>query len=290
MKITKKIRYIIDNKLPEYFFKRYPNLIKFIYGFVDFVDKECAEDILNMTEIIDIDNMKDTFIESMFETYCKNAVSAENFALTNSIKKELIMLGKMWFKNKGKSFSLDIALKYLSNYFITDENLYIENIEYEIEEPLDYWFAEDNKAFKKPYTYIIKGDFPISSMNTMIEKFNPVGFAPEYQFTLIPTEEWDLRLTNDRINYIINFDLGNPTELLETKIDEEFGISTNRGLDSDIVEVFDINSKLFQYNGENKYDGTLLYDAVDKGIHNDFSIKVYKNGELIDEHNFNVGE
>jgi hypothetical protein len=296
MKITRKIRQFIDSKIPEYLYKRYPNLINFFYGFTDFVDQECAQDILNLDDNLDPDMIFDKLLNDYFLQYCQHVIDTDQYSLTNENKRQFLSIAKLWYKNKGKTFSFDIALKYLNQFFVFENENYIENIEYEIVEDKNDWYAVYDPPLVKienrnPYTYVIKGDFPISLMQTMLDNLNPVGFYPEFQFTQIQTEIYYQTRFDEEHEIITNFDFGNPTEdyRVDVNIFETISISSDAGLtDEDIIERYNVLTKPLRYDGSYKYNGQRSYNGIDLGVHEEFSIETYDGGILIDTFEYDI--
>ena len=136
MHFTKKIKYFIDNKVATYIFKYYPMFINFLHGFIDFLDEECASDMINFTSNLDTETMYDKFVQSYFEQFCKNSVDEKHFIISRKIKKTLINIAKMWYKTKGRLFSIDILLKYIGDYYVSSSGEYIGEVNYNIEENL----------------------------------------------------------------------------------------------------------------------------------------------------------
>jgi hypothetical protein len=180
MRIIRKLRHIIDSKIPEYLFKRYPKLIDFIHGFIDFLDEECAIEAMNITDNLNPDTIVDRFLNDYFDQYCANLIDTNKYQLTNENKRLFLRIAKFLYNQKGKKFSFDVALKYLTQFFAYDEDSFFEEIDYEIIENASYWASTTTLEHEKPYTYTFEGDFRRSLIVALIEKLNPVGFYPEF--------------------------------------------------------------------------------------------------------------
>ncbi len=276
MILTKRLRQIIDSKIPEYYYTRYPQYIKFLYGFIDFVDQECAQDIMNITDNLDPDKITDTFIDDYFEQYCKNLLDTTQYQLTNENKRLFLSISKLLYNNKGKKLSFDIALKYLTRFFVYSDENYVETIDYTVIENSDYWMSYDPPyyipgnylPYKNAYTYTIQGDFRRNLIVSMIDQLNPVGFYPEFLF---PVDGTDSFYIADAIETYAIGEVYSPTEpfyvadAIET-YEFDFLVAPN------IIEIADLSEKVFYYNGARMFDGTRNYDGKDGGVFELYSI------------------
>lgn len=285
MKLIRRLKEIVDNKIPEYVYKHYPYLIEFIYGYVDFIDQEVGEDCLNFTENLNPDKILDRFLDDYFQQYCSQLINTELYQITDANKRLFLSIAKFFYKNKGKKFSFDIVLKYLTQFFVFKDENYIDVIDYEIIEDINGWYSSQiGESYSKPYTYIIKGDFPKSLIVTMIENLNPVGFYPEFQFSQIGEETYFNQVLEEydiNTNHIPKFEETYDSEL---KVSETFSISVNANLsDESNLEFYKTNSNSFKYNGKFKYNGLKKYNGVDNGTWERFDIQIFRNGVLIED-------
>lgn len=275
MNIKRKLRQIIDAKIPEYYYKRYPYLLQFIYGFINFVDLECAKDIMNLTENLDPDTINDKFLDDYFDQYCKNLLS-DSYQLTDENKRLFLSLSKFLYNNKGRKLSFDIALKYLTRYFVYSDENYVETIDYEVIENVDYWSSYETQPpiafevlpFLNPYTYTIRGDFKKRLVVSMIEQLNPVGFYPEFQFPIESTETWNITSTTELWEIAegpINIDIHYTADSVETSYQEYL-------YEPEFEESADVAFKLLYYNGLRQYNGLRKFNCQDTGLFELYSI------------------
>lgn len=278
MNLKRRLRQIIDSKIPEYYYKRYPYLIQFIYGFVDFIDQECAKDIMNLTENLDPDKINDKFLDDYFEQYCKNLIDPESYQLTDENKRLFLSISKLLYNNKGKKLSFDIALKYLTRFFVYSDDNYVETLDYELIEDAENWYSyrwyppgsgtPQELAYRNAFTYTIEGDFRRSLIASMIEQLNPVGFGAEYRFPMSQTEEFHVA---DALEVAL-FNVGpiNTEIYYQGDTLEVYDVDTLFA--PKIIEEIDVSTKPFRYDGRRKYNGTRKYDGKDTGIFETYSI------------------
>lgn len=284
MKLTRRLREIVDSKIPEYVYKHYPYLIEFIYGYTDFIDQEVGQDCLNFTDNLNPNKILDRFLDEYFQQYCSQLINTELYQITDANKRLFLSIAKFFYKNKGKKFSFDIALKYLTQFFVFKDENYIDVIDYEIIEDVNGWYSSQiGESYSKPFTYIIRGDFPKSLIVTMIENLNPVGFYPEFQFSQI-AEETYFNASLEEFEIITNY-LPEIEETydVELKVSEIYSISIGADLGEEAnLEFYRTNQKPFRYNGKFKYDGTKKYNGVDSGTWERFEIQIFDGGILIE--------
>lgn len=231
MRFTRKIRYIIDSKIPNYYYKRYPYLVQFIYAIMNFFDKIFGKEVLNFTRNLDVDRIYDRFLDSYYRQTANEIISIKKYQLTNKIKRLFISLSNFFYTNKGKKLSFDIALSYLSQFYNYNEDNYVENIDYTLEENVNNWYSIDTIDPQRPYTYTLNvGDAPKALISDMINNLNPVGFAAEYLYE----------------QHIIEPD---SVDLLDIVYSEE-------------IMTVQYNQTPFQYNGVHKYDGEWKYNGI----------------------------
>lgn len=286
MILKKRLRHFIDTKIPEYYHKLYPSLVNFIYGFVDFVDQECAMDIMNITNNLDPDKINTRFLDSYFNQYCKDLIDQNRYQLTDENKRLFMSIAKLLYNNKGKKLSFDISLKYLTQFFVFNDENYVDKIEYELVEDVKFWerewvhhyTGETYRPHQKPYTYLIKGDFTRELTSTMVENLNPVGFYPEFQFPVENVESYNIATAIEQFSLIEG---QYPTE----NIYVADAIETNQ-IDHlqtpNISEMMDISENIFRYDGKNTYNGSRFYDGKDVGVFELYSILTYVSGSLTD--------
>ena len=304
MHFTKKIKYFIDNKVATYIFKYYPMFINFLHGFIDFLDQECASDMMNFTANLDTETMYDKFVQSYFEQFCKNSVDESHFVISRKIKKTLINIAKMWYKTKGRIFSFDILLKYIGNYYVSSSGEYIGEISYDIQENPDYWLSDGVHAYSKPYTYTITGDVPIGDLKFMLRSVNPLGYSSEFNLNFIFKDTFNVE--NRFKESITGYDgrpaiIGNYVDYTETKVVNNTSIGESLSFEGknqefSYDEIFNVFPKYFKYDGTYKFDGKLdgsdttsYYNAMDKGIYEDFDLLVNKNNTAIESISILVG-
>jgi hypothetical protein len=285
---TKKLKQIIDSKIPEYQYKRYPFLIQFIYGFIDFVDSECGIDALNLTDNLDPDKIFPKFLDSYFSQYCQDLIDTNRYQLTDENKRLFLSIIRFLNDNKGKKFSFDIALKYLTRFFVNNDETYFESIDYEIIEDQNNWISTTLESprpeivvpYRKPYTYIIRGDFIRDYVLSLIETLNPVGFYPEFQFTQYATEEYSIFSNVSEDSEISVGPLAIETYYISDAVsetDERDYLFAPRP-----IEELDVAPVLFLYDGKHSFDGTRKYDGRDTGIFENFEILTYDSAVLVD--------
>lgn len=304
MHFVKKIKYFIDNKVATYIFKKYPSFISFLHAFTDFLDNEVSADMMNFTNNLDTETMYDKFVQSYFEQLCKNSVDESHFIISRKIKKTLMNIAKMWYKTKGRIFSMDILLKYIGNYYVSSSGEYIGEISYDIIENSGYWLSNGIRPYDKPYTYTIKGDVPISDIKFMLRSVNPLGYSSEFNL------EFNFRdtLYNNKIfsESFINTDdrpsiIRNYVDYVETRDISSNSISeslTFEGKSQEFTyeEIFNVYPKYFRFDGTYKFDGhldgnntTSYYNAMDKGIYEDYEFVVNKNNVTIEVSTLPIG-
>lgn len=298
MHFTRKLKYFIDNKVAEYIFRRYPRFVQFLHGFIDFLESEVTDDMMNMTSNLITDTMSSKLVQQYFEQLCKGTVDSRYFILPSSVKKELMNICKMWYRTKGRMFSLNIVLQYLGKYFISPDGTYIGDFAYEIEENVNFWFSKGSIPYLKPYTYIIRGDVPIGDMSFMLKSVNPVGYSVEFSVETEFKDIWDINNAfKEIISISTNYVGYNFVDTFEASqnIKEFFGLEGKELLFT-VEEVFNVAPKYFRYDGSYTYNGHLdgnntvsMYNAMNKGIYEDYSYTVYKNGEAIETVSLPIG-
>lgn len=304
MHFVKKIKYFIDNKVATYIFKRYPSFIKFLHAFTDFLDNEVSADMMNFTNNLDTETMYDKFVQSYFEQLCKNSVDESHFIISRKIKKTLMNIAKMWYKTKGRIFSMDILLKYIGNYYVSSSGEYIGEISYDIVENEGYWLSNGIRPYDKPYTYTITGDVPIADLKFMLKSVNPLGYSSEFnlEFSFKDT------IYNNKIfsEFFIHRDdrpsiIRNYVDYVETRDISSNSISESltfegKNQEFTVEEIFNVYPKYFRFDGRYKFDGhldgndtTSYYNAMDKGIYEDYEFVVNKNNVNIETSTLPIG-
>lgn len=305
MHFIKKIKYFIDNKVATYIFKRYPTFIKFLHSFIDFLDEECTSDLMNFTNNLDTETMYDKFVQSYFEQFCDNTVDERNFIISRKIKKTLINIAKMWYKTKGRMFSIDILLKYIGNYYVSSSGEYIGEINYIIEENPAYWLSKGNQPYWKPYTYTITGDIPIGDIKFILKSVNPLGYSPEFNLSF----SFKDNINSGKICKEFFFGreysesiIRNYVDYTETKIMNNTSVSesitfSGKTQEYSFEEIFNIYPKYFRYDGTYMFDGHLdgnntesYYNAMDKGIYENCEVIVNKNNVNIESASLTIQE
>lgn len=303
MHFTKKIKYFIDNKVATYIFKYYPMFVNFLHSFIDFLDEECASDMMNFTANLDTETMYDKFVQSYFEQFCKNSVDESHFVISRKIKKTLINIAKMWYKTKGRIFSFDILLKYIGNYYVSSSGEYMGEITYNIEENPDYWLSDGIHPYSKPYTYTITGDVPIGDVKFILKSVNPLGYSSEFNLyfsfrdTLFSNTIFLETITNsDRTSLIRNYvDFTEVKVINNTSIGESLSFE-GKTQEFSMEEIFNVYPKYLLYDGTYQFNGKLdgndtesFYNAMDKGVYENFELIVNKNNITIESLNILVG-
>lgn len=199
MKISRKLRQIIDSKIPEYYYKRYPKLVDFLHAFAEFADQEGLEDALNLSDNLDIEKIDEKFLDDYFQQYCSAFIDTDIFQITNSNKRLFLTISKFFYKNKGKKLSFDIALRYLTQFFTFDSENYVADVSYDLIEDKNNWYSGTHVhppyqtvPYQLPYRYIIETDISKSFIATLIDTLNPVGFTPRYEYEQYETETYSI--------------------------------------------------------------------------------------------------
>lgn len=327
MNIEKRLINFINSKIANYIFTRYTRFVKMIHEFVNYIDnfenpelktiifskdglpiktnentyQSSVQDILNLTQNLDEKFMSNKFLNFYYDNYCKDIVNNKTYKLDEVIKKQMLRMGKLWYNNKGKVFSLTLATKYLNKYFIgkNNEELTSQELNYFISEDEKYWFSIDNNPYMSPYSYLVEGEFPIEYISELLDIANPVGFYPVFKY-LIKMEELlilnsnPVNLTDEGISLDISYAFGNFENEQFKLITQNVEDLTISGIKTfiDVDEQFNIYPKLLCYNNDNlnkynfKYDGgetygfNIRFDGKGKGIYEDITIKIYKNDVL----------
>lgn len=183
MRYIRKLKNVVNEKIPRYYYKRYPRLVAFINHVYKFLDKESAIETMNNIRNLDPDTIYKRFLNRYYDQTANQIISREEYSLSNRIKRKFLNLARFFFQNKGKKLSMDLALSYLDQFYNYESDIYMDVMEYEIAEVRDNWFSVDFEPHQKPYTYFIKlveSYHPVIS--PIVTNLNPVGFQVNYVF------------------------------------------------------------------------------------------------------------
>jgi len=288
MELTKKLKYFIDSKIPDYFTKHKPMFVHFLHGFVDFL-YEVAIDALNLHENLDIDKIFDKFLSDYFDQYCNNILDMSRYQqLTQDNKRSFLNIAKFFYKNKGKKISFDIAFNYLTQFYIFGDDNFVERVEVEITEDPSLWaaFYESGvwRSYQNPYTYLVKGDFNKTFLLSMMSKLNPCGFYPEFQVEM-ESPEGEIFFVMDRTTDDCHPDrifIPQQTDQYRTDLNVRDTADISSGGDIDAQELYVVAAKPNLYNRQIKYDGSVIFSGADSGTFEQFSFDIYDGGSLVE--------
>lgn len=206
MRFIRKLKHIIGDKIPNYYFRRYPYLVEFIKSVYEFLDKDSAIDVLNFTRNLDTERIYDKFVTFYYKQHANEIIDQETYSLTQNIKRRFLDLAQFFYQSKGKKLSMDLTLSYLNEYYDYEDGEYIQNLDYVVSEVVDNWFSTDVERYKRPYTYFVdltESHHPM--IREMITNLNPVGFQPLFRFHPDIEDTYNLYPTQETLTaYILN--------------------------------------------------------------------------------------
>lgn len=183
MRFPRKLKYIIENKIPGYYFRRYPYLVEFLKKTYEFFDEEFAIEILNFTENLDTNQIAPRFLDRFYKLVANEIINLRAYSLTDRFKRLFMTMSKFLYQNKGKKLSFDIALSYLYQFYNYPEDQFIEEFDYEVKEDKNNWYSTTTEDYKKPFTFTIELEESYQKiMGDLIDNLMPVGFMSEFQF------------------------------------------------------------------------------------------------------------
>lgn len=214
---NKKLKYVVNSLIPRHIRDTYPNWVKIIKAYLEFLDQSYAKNIYEITKNVNINEIYSNLLDDYLANYFKDIIDLDKYQLTDANKRLFLSLSKFITNLKGNKKSFDFLFKSLTNFVIGDPTTDIDvdkiTIGYEENEswwgPSDINFydgsilyngAETYLAFvSKPFTYRFEIDQGRDSIIDLIRKVHPAGFFFEF-FTLLDfsdTQEIEESLTTN---------------------------------------------------------------------------------------------
>jgi len=212
----KKIRHIIDSKVSAYIFKRYPYFIEFLHSYIDFMDENYTIEALNFDRNSNANEMFDRFLDEAWNQYCVQMIDSNEIKIPDTedgeeTKRLFLTLSKLLYQNKGKAYSFDVILRYLTKFSVNGGAGVTDGVEYTLSEHEEYWHSQYNvfvskiTPYDRPYTYRIEIDDEDRYMiQSLVEKYTPTGFWMIWVYKVLFEETLELDAMSELLNVSIN--------------------------------------------------------------------------------------
>jgi len=249
----KKIRHIIDSKVSTYIFKRYPMFIAFLRRYTEFMDLNYTIEALNFDNNNSPDEMFERFLDESWNQYCIEMFDRDEFGIDDDtdLKRLFLSLSKLLYQNKGKSYSFDVILRYLTKFTSSGNSEISDGIDYVLSEDEQYWHSkyegsiEGYYSYAKPYTFRIEIDNEDRRIiQSLIEKYTPMGFWMIWVYAI----QYDDIVSLNSIDELI--------QNIQSAISDNISVTL-----TDSAKITIGNHFSDSLTAVNKYDGTFDYDG-----------------------------
>lgn len=214
---NKKLKYIINSLLPRHVKDNYPNWIKIIKAYLEFLDDSYYNKIIEIQKNANINNIYSELLDDYLATYFKDIIDLDKYQLTDANKRLFLSLSKFITNLKGNKKSFDFLFKSLTNFVIADptDDIDVDKIAIGYYEDESWWGPSDinfyngainydgsevyDAVISKPFTYRFTIDQGRDSIIDLIRKVHPAGFFFEFftQLDFVDSQQMTEELTTD---------------------------------------------------------------------------------------------